>query len=353
MPSGDQTEQVKPRLFLAGPLVGRNPGWPQSQGEVLADLLTASGFHVEMSSTSPGRLSRLTDTLTSLVRRRKDFDVLIVMVFSGRAFYMGEITTALGRFLGKPILLWLHGGNLPPFVAQHPRRADALLKRAATIVAPSGYLARMTDRATVTIPNIVDLRGYPFRQRARIRPRILWMRTFDPLYNPQMAVEVVSRLAARHPDMTLTMAGQDQGELSAVKSLVAAKHLEDRVRFVGFLDHEAKQREFEDHDLYLHTNRVDNMPVSLLEAAAFGLPIVASRVGGVPDVFVNELSALLVPEGDVEAMSLAVERLLDDAELSARLSTGARKVAEDSSWERVRPRWEDLLASLSPGGSAA
>ncbi|MFL6203626.1 MAG: glycosyltransferase, partial [Thermoanaerobaculia bacterium] len=116
----------------------------------------------------------------------------------------------------------------------------------------------------------------------------------------------------------------------------------------GFLDAEGKRREFAAHDVFLNTNRVDNAPVSVLEAAAFGLPVVSTDVGGIPCLLRDGEEALLVPEGNAEAMAGAVRRLLDEPGLAGRLSAAGREVAERSSWERVRRLWEE---ALTPGPS--
>jgi glycosyltransferase involved in cell wall biosynthesis len=84
--------------------------------------------------------------------------------------------------------------------------------------------------------------------------------------------------------------------------------------------------------------------VSVLEAAAFGLPVVSTDVGGIPHLLRNGEEALLVPEGDAEALAAAIRRLLDEEGLASRLSAAGREVAERSSWLRVKPLWEELLA---------
>src|SRR5262249_20350205 len=156
---------------------------------------------------------------------------------------------------------------------------------------------------------------YPYQHRQNIRPRLLWMRTFHEIYNPEMAVKVVAGLRQRGINATLTMAGQEKGRLASVQQLVADLGLVDQVRFVGFLDRCGKQREFAAHDLFLNTNHVDNMPVSVLEAAAFGLPIVATAVGGVPYLLKDKETALLIADDNAQAMTEAVIRLIQDSEL--------------------------------------
>jgi glycosyltransferase involved in cell wall biosynthesis len=142
------------------------------------------------------------------------------------------------------------------------------------------------------------------------------------------------------------MAGQEKGETARLREQARELGLSEAVRFVGFLDLAGKQREFARNDIFLNTNRIDNMPVSVLEAAAFGLPIVATAVGGIPFMLQDQRTALLVPDDDVAAMTCAVERLLADPTLAAALSRNARVLAEASAWPGVFSLWEPLIDEL-------
>lgn len=142
------------------------------------------------------------------------------------------------------------------------------------------------------------------------------------------------------------MAGQEKGLLDSVKSLAAQYDLLGSIRFAGFLETSGKQREFLAHDIYLHTNRIDNMPVSVVEAAAFGLPVVATEVGGIPYLLKDEHTALFVANEDVRGMANAVIRLIEEPGLCNKLSENGRKLAELCSWENVKPEWENLFDEL-------
>jgi glycosyltransferase involved in cell wall biosynthesis len=316
-------------------MLGSNPGWAVGQGEVLANLLARGGWEVRTASHRVNRWLRLADVATSPWRWRGEVDVLVLLVFSGPAFRLVEAASAAASRTGMPMILWLHGGNLVEFAARHPERVRRVLARGRTVVAPSKFLAEPFGARV--IPNVVDLEQYPYRHRETVAPRLLWMRTFHELYRPDLALEVLERLHGA----TLTMAGQDKGLLGETRRRADERGLE--VRFPGFLDAEGKRREFAAHDVFLNTNRVDNAPVSVLEAAAFGLPVVSTDVGGIPSLLRDGEEALLVPEGDAEAMAGAVRRLLEEPGLAGRLSAAGREVAERSSWERVRPLWEELL----------
>lgn len=344
------------RLCVAGPMLGRNPGWVTTQGEVLAELLRSEGYPVRITSTIPSRVPRLLDTLACLARWSRSIDVAIVSIFSGKAFVVADATTLLMRAVRKPQVLVLHGGALPEFQRRHPDWMRRVLRRGCIVVAPTEYLARATRSLGLiaeVVPNILEIERYSFRRRERPDPRLLWMRTFHEAYNPGMAVDVLAALKRFIPDARLTMAGQEKGRLQHVKEAARARRLSTSIRFPGFLDLEGKQREFARHDIFLNTNRIDNMPVSLLEAAAFGLPIVSTDVGGIPDLFVHEETALLVGSEDPSAMADAVRRLLDDPDLSAHLSDNARRLAEGCSWAALRHRWGDVLTRASARGEEA
>jgi glycosyltransferase involved in cell wall biosynthesis len=146
----------------------------------------------------------------------------------------------------------------------------------------------------------------------------------------------------------MTMAGADQGGLDQTRAEAERLGVIDRITFPGYIDQAGKQAAFADHDIFLNTNRIDNMPVSLLEAAASGLVPVATEVGGIPSLLTDGHDALLVPSEDDEAMAAAVQRLFDDADGYAKMSAAARRLAERSSWPAVRERWREELTYLLP-----
>jgi len=280
--------------------------------------------------------------------------MVVLMVFSGPAFGMADIASLLAKRLGKPLVLWLHGGSLPTFGDQNAKWVQRVYKRGHTIVAPSAYLAEATRQLgfkVQMIPNLISLDDYPYRYRSTVQPRLLWMRTFQDIYHPEMAVETLDALRDEYPQMMLTMAGQEKGRLDVVKALVRQKGLADRVQFAGFLDMRGKQQAFVEHDIYLNTNRVDNMPVSVVEAAAFGLPIVATEVGGIPHLLKHEQTALFVADGDAAGMATATRRLLVEPGLAGRLSRNGRSLAETCSWPQVKEQWAQLFQAVQSGES--
>lgn len=88
------------------------------------------------------------------------------------------------------------------------------------------------------------------------------------------------------------------------------------------------------------------MPVSLLEAAACGLPIVTTEAGGIPYMFKHEHDALMIPIGNVKSMVNEVARLIEDKKLASHLSVNGRALVEAYAWPTVKVLWEDIFADV-------
>ncbi len=337
-------------LCVVGNLLGRNAGYVTTQGQILSDRLTNDGHTVISTSSRVSRLARLAEIILTLIRNRRRIDIVILEVYSGPYFIIADVASLLARSFGIPMIFVLHGGNLPNFSDRFGGWVRRVFRRADILVAPSRFLANGLaglGSSIRVVPNIVEVENYNFRPRSAIQPILLWMRAFHEIYNPRMAIETLDLIKRSFPDARLTMAGVDKGLESEIRRLAEDLGLRNAVRFPGFLGPDEKSREFSEADIFLNTNKIDNMPVALIEARAMGVPIVATNVGGVPDMIVNGEDGLLVPDGDVQAMANAVISLLKNAELAERISKNGRELAERSSWNEVRAEWVKIFDEVT------
>ncbi len=142
-----------------------------------------------------------------------------------------------------------------------------------------------------------------------------------PVKEPEVAVEVARLVLAKRPDTRFLFIGGGES-LAPTKARVKALGLEDRILFPGFRSD--LDRILADTDVALLTSRNEGTPVALIEAAAAGVPAVATRVGGVPSVVLDGKTGLLAPRGDAVALATAVLRLLDDPALRQSFGQAAR-----------------------------
>lgn len=337
------------RLCFVGNMLGRNPGYITTQGQVVADLIAAEASAVTVVSSKINRVARMAEIAATLVKNRRNYDAIVLEVYSGLGFVIADVVGRLAKIFDIPLVMFLHGGNLPEFIKDYLKWTRNVLNRATFLVAPSPFLAEKIGELGYqirVIPNVVDLELYPFREREAIKPNLVWMRSFHSIYHPEMAIRVLAELRETVPNATLTMAGVDKGLENKIKQMTVEMNLSAAVRFPGFLDATAKAREFAAADIYLNTNRIDNMPVSVVEACAFGLPVVATAVGGLPFLIKHRENGLLVPDKDVGAMTKAVKELLENPALTRSISRNARLLAERSAWARVRTDWENLFEEV-------
>jgi len=282
---------------------------------------------------------------------RKGYQIAVIEVFSGSSFIWAFCIFRLVRLLKKRTVLVLHGGRLPDFARSHPLLIRSLLSSADRVFAPSEYLrAKMLEyrKEIGILPNGIELPNYSMRLRSQLKPDLVWLRAFDAIYNPSLAIEAVALLRNEFPGIRLTMVGPDKdGSLRDVMMLVARHGLSDQVSFTGCVPKSKVPQMLNAGDIFLSTTTVDNSPISLTEAMACGLPVVSTNVGGVPYLVEDEVDALLVPSGDAVAMAAAIRRLLTDPLTAGRLSKNGREKAERFDWSVIMPQWESMLVGLT------
>lgn len=346
--------QARLRVLVLDTMLGWTGRHSVSQGELVADLLVEQGAEVRTASPRRDRVTRLLHLLAAPIRHRKAVDVVSLAVFSGPAFWLADLPSRVCRRMGLPVVLVLHGGNLPKLAASNPDRVRRLLGRASAVVAPSTFnasaLQPLSDRTITVIPNVVvaDLPPLPAPEAPADPVRILWMRSLEELYAPDVALKAFHALLEHQPDAELTMAGPDTGQcLEGLRELAATLGVADRVTFAGFLDAEGKARAFATHRLYLNTTRIDNTPVTPLEAAGYGLPVVTTDAGGIPHLFQHESTALIVGVDDSDALCEAMRKVIQDPATAAHLRVAARNMVEQMRPASIGPQWVALLGAVA------
>jgi glycosyltransferase involved in cell wall biosynthesis len=309
--------------------------------------LLETHFKVFYSSSRKNKWLRLLDMVSTFLKTRREVDGVIISVYSTLNFYYAWIIAQLCRLFRKPFIAYLHGGNLPHRLEKSPWMSQTIFSHSVANVAPSGYLKTAFERSGFTvklIPNFIQIENYPFRLRAKLRPRLLWVRAFEQCYHPEMSIWVFAQIQKKYPNARLSMVGPDKdGSLQTCKNLTAGLGLSAHINFTGALPKPEWIALAADYDLFISTTRFDNTPISILEAMALGLPIVSTDVGGMPFLLEHGKDGLLSPDGDIPAMVGHIEHLLDSPDLALSIGQNARQKAERFDWKVVEKQWLELL----------
>lgn len=290
--------------------------------------------------------------LTQLAAQLHRYDIVHVFSASYLSFVLAPTPALLlARRLGKPTILNYRSGEADDHLTRW-RTAVPTIRLATRVITPSEYLVDVFAAHGLearAIPNVVDLERFRWRERVPLRPVFLSNRNFEAHYDVACVLRAFRRIQTTRPDAELLVAG-DGPLRAALYELSEVLELRN-VDFVGRVPHEAMPELYDRADIYLNTPRIDNMPNSILEAYASGLPIVTSDAGGIPYIVRDGDTGLMVPAGDDEAVARAALRLLEDPDLASRLAAaGRREVEERYAWSEVLDKWVSLYRQLAESG---
>ncbi len=253
------------------------------------------------------------------------------------SMYRKTICAMLAKALRAPVVLQVHVGE--PELERFRDRVDPVslaafrwaFAHADKVLSVGAASAREVEehysaRDVEVLPNAAPGAGGRPGPRSRARgpgPAAVHRRLPRPRQGRRRpARRAARRSSTRHPGVRVTIAGPGEppARLAAVNG---------RATWLGWLDADAKARALREADIFLMPSTSEGLPVALLEAMAYGKPIVATRVGGIPDVLADGTEGLLVPPGDVAALADAVGTLVGDPDRAWALGRAAKqRVAE-------------------------
>ncbi|MDP2370227.1 glycosyltransferase family 4 protein [Rhodoferax sp.] len=341
------------RIGLIGPLPPPSGGMA-NQTQQLGELLSHAGAQVTtVQVNAPYRpewigrvplarsLFRLVPYLAALWRAAGQSDVFHVMANSGWSWHLFAAPAVwVARWRGVAVVVNYRGGEAAEFLQRSAGLVRFTMRRVATLVVPSGFLQGVFLRFGMPaeiVPNIIDLSRFVPRDLVRSgAPHLVVARNLEALYDNETAIRAFEVVRRHFPQARLTVAGSGPQE-SYLRQLVAGQGLFEAVHFTGRLERDAMAALYRSADLMLNPSLADNMPNSVLEAWASGVPVVSTNVGGIPHLAQDGVTASLVPPSDPAAMAQACVALLTDEALWRQRAQAGLQEAQRYTWSCVQP----------------
>jgi glycosyltransferase involved in cell wall biosynthesis len=212
------------------------------------------------------------------------------------------------------------------------------LKRAHRITATSDFLKRVSLELLPGIDNMIDVIPFGVAIPESPQPlpdgpvKLCFIKMHRRKYGPEILIEAFARARLEIPDLSLTMAGE--GEMtSELKQLVSQLGVADAVKFVGFIPNDRIYSFLQEHHIMVMPSLEEAFGVAVLEASACGRPVIASRVGGVPEVLSHGETGVLVTPGDVDELTKAIIELATDRDKCRAMGDSGREFVRDMySW---------------------
>jgi glycosyltransferase involved in cell wall biosynthesis len=324
------------------------------QAALLHDLMAADGRYVEfLPSNQPldgwfsvfGRIPGFRPVFRSLLLCARLWRTLprtaVVHVLACSWLYFFFVVwpvVVLCRLRRTRIVMNYHGGEADEFLRSYGCLTRPAFRMADVVTVPSGFLGKVIQSRmqvqTEIVPNIIRCDAFTYRQRRPVRPRMLVTRHLEALYDVEAVIRAFAEVCRSYPDASLQIVGNGSQE-SHLRGLAASLGLENVV-FMGHIPYSDLPGVYDTADILLNASRADNFPGSLVEAAVAGLVIISTGVGGIPYLFEDERSALLVQPGDWAGMAAAIDRVLRNPELASRLTNEAFRDCKRFDWAAVR-----------------
>jgi glycosyltransferase involved in cell wall biosynthesis len=255
------------------------------------------------------------------------------------------------RLRGRKALIHYHSGEARDHL-RRSRSARSVLGKVDAVVVPSQYLVDVFAEFEVeaeVVANIVDLTQFSFRRRCPLRPHLICTRGFSPYYCVDIVVRAFAEVQKSFPDARLDLVGG--GPLEAeIRALVAKLKLSG-VNFTGVVSQADIAKYYGAADIFINASRLDNMPVSVMEAFASGTPVVTTSPECMPYLVEHGKTGLLSPVGDPASLAANVVRLLREPELAANLARNGREESCRYGWSSVRQEWIDVYRRLLGRGA--
>lgn len=359
------------RIALVGPIPPPSGGMA-NQTLQLKKLLLDEGIAVEMIAVNRAHhplieplkglraLFRLFPYLGHLWRACGRVDLIHIMANSGWSWHLFAAPAIwIAHFRKIPVIVNYRGGEAGSFFDKSISWIKPSLNRVNMIIVPSGFLAQVFKAHgfdAQIVPNIIDLSRFfaepGLRSSRSEAPRLLVARNLELIYDNATALQAFRIVYDALPLARLTIAGSGP-ELAALQEMVRSMHLESAVTFTGRIDTEDMPQLYRDADIVLNPSLADNMPNSVLEALASGVPVVSTDVGGIPFLVQHDNTALLIPVKNPAAMAAAIFSLLESPGRVAKLRKAGVESVSQYTWSHVRKRllavYAEVLADKKSG----
>ncbi|MBV9157451.1 MAG: glycosyltransferase family 4 protein [Acidobacteriaceae bacterium] len=290
--------------------------------------------------------------VTALMRQMPKQDILHIFSAGLSSYTLWTVPALLlGKLYRKKLIVNYRDGQAEQHITGW-RSAKPTLKLADRVVAPSHYLVDVFEKYGIqaqSIFNIVDSAWFKYRERRKLRPIFLANRMLEPHYNVDCILRGFAIVQQRYPEASLTIA-HDGYCRPALEKLAHDLKLQN-TRFIGQVARQHVPELYDAADIYLTTPNIDCMPGSLLECLASGLPIIATKAGGIPYIVKDRETALLIDLDDDEALAQRAIELLENEDLVARLTSRGYEEVKRYHWAPVRDQWVALYRELVANGA--
>lgn len=307
----------------------------------------SDNYTIIAKSEEKNILFRMLSMVFNLVKYRNKAKLVLIDSYSRTAFWYLFIISQLCRFFKINYIPIIHGGEFEVRLNNSPKLSKIVFSNSYINISPSIFLKELFINKgynVIQIPNFIEIENYPFLVKKIDKIKILWVRAFHEIYQPFLAIDIFAKIVEKYPESELCMVGPDKdGSLLKVKEYANSLNISPNIIFTGKLSKPEWIKLSENYNLFLNTSKIDNFPLTLIEAMAIGLPIVSTNAGGIPYMVKNGYNGLISGINDSTEMANNILKLYNDSELYNILVLNGREYAIKLDWSNIKLKWEEII----------
>lgn len=310
-------------------------------------------YHADIFSTQGSVVKRLWKFVMLIWLARK-YDVLHIHGCSEWGMLPVVYGVIAGKMWRKRIIVTYHGGDARKYFAKRGVFARRWLMRANKVIVLNGYLEKVFKEYAipcVVIPNIITLsKAQEHSAYQWDAPRFISVRHLRELYNISCILNAFAKVQKQVPEASLTILGdgplREELQEEVTRKIEIGELKVNSIRFVGQVLSSEIPKYLAESDIMLSAPRIDNMPVSLLEAMNAGVLIISSRVGGVPYMIEHQKTGLLFDAKELK--NEGVIELAKQMMWAVEHPKESMKMMEDAKEEVQKYSWQNIKEMLLP-----
>jgi len=298
-------------------------GGISGQIEISLEYFNDNINQIDLFNTKDNILKRILMPFVLFIKGRK-YDIFHIHGCSFFGFFPIVIGVMIGKLLKKKIIITYHGGELYEFINKYKTKVIYFLNKADIITVPSKYLQNILNNNSIKskyLPNIIRDDNVYFKKREKLKPILIVTRTLDEVYNIPLSIMAFKDLKKVVPDAKLKIVGD--GKLkNEILELVKKENIDD-IEFIGRVPNSKIGEILNTADIFINPSNKDNMPLSLFEALACGLPVISTNVGGIPDYIIDGINGFLIEPNNKEQLTNKILYVLNNqAEVQKIIDNG-------------------------------
>ena len=283
---------------------------------------------------------------------KKEIKIVHIHTASYKSFWRKAIFVYLARLINKKVILHIHGAEFKKFAAIHHKLIRKVLLKCDKIVVLSKSWKEWFEKEfdindVVIVNNIIETPKTSLgSKRANEKLIVLFLGAIGKRKGIYDLLEALFKYKELFGNNIQLIIGGN-GEAEKVISYIRDKHLEDIVEYRGWVSGDDKVRLLNSADIFILPSYNEGLPISILEAMGYGIPVITTPVGGIPEVITDGENGLMVSPGDVDGLFNAVSKFAMDMSLRKKMGENSRMVIlphlKDSVSNTLGELYEQLL----------